>query len=279
MSRSNDHFSDQPQRLIDTVPARTARVRRRSIGAALAFGAIALVIAIGAAGTGPVATDDARPAVAQAPTTTPPSPATTRPAPPTAAPATTTPAPPTSAPAPAPSTASIGQAFKVDTGHSGAVFRIKHMDIAYFWGRFDTITGTVTADAQSPSFDVTIDANSVNTGNQRRDDHLRSPDFFNVKEFPTITFKSTSSKRAFVEPQPGMYYEVNGDLTMHGVTKPVKALVEWTGTADTPRGRRCGFEAMITVKRSDFGMNHGIDQKALGDEVRIIIGIEGVAGE
>lgn len=275
MSSSISHASDHPQRRTEAAPVRATRVRRRPIVAALAFGAIALVVAVGGAGAGSVARDGAAPTLTQA---TPPSPnpSTTPPAPPAAAPATRTPAPPASAPAPAPSNASIGQAFKVDTGHSGAVFRIKHMDVAFFWGRFDTITGTVTPDAESPSFDVTIDANSVNTGSKGRDDHLRSPDFFNVKEFPSITFKSTSSKRMFMQPQRGMFYEVDGELTMHGVTKPVKAMVEWTGTADTPRGRRCGFEAMFTVKRSDFGMNYGLDQKALGDEVRLFVGIEGV---
>ena len=117
---------------------------------------------------------------------------------------------------------------------------------------------------------VAID--SVDSGNDKLDGHLRSPDFFNSKEFPKMSFKSTGAKKA----ANGMF-EVMGDLTMHGVTKSITAMVEITGQSGM-MGQRGGAEATFTVKRSEFGMTYGIDKGAIGKSVRVIVGMEATTG-
>jgi len=179
-----------------------------------------------------------------------------------------------SAPAAKPAASTAIETFQVDAGHSVTLFRVKHMGAAFFWGRFDSIAGTIRSDSASANglaFDLSIDINSINTASTQRDNHLKAPDFFSAKEFPTMTFKSTSAKKL-----DDNFYEVAGDLTMRGVTKPITARVEWTGTADMGMGRRIGFEAIFTVKRSDFGVSYGVDKGALGDDVRVVAALEGV---
>lgn len=166
------------------------------------------------------------------------------------------------------------ETFKVDPGHSMALFRVMHLGAGAFWGRFDAVSGTITTDsatAEGLSFDISIDVNSVNTASSQRDNHLKSPDFFSAKEFPTMTFKSRSARKL-----DGNVYEVQGDLTIRGVTKPITAKVLWTGTAEMGMGRRCGFEASFTIDRGDFGVNYGIDNGALGREVQVIVALEGL---
>jgi polyisoprenoid-binding protein YceI len=164
--------------------------------------------------------------------------------------------------------------FRIDPVHTTAVFRIKHNDVAYFYGRFNEIAGSIDWDADSPSNSrvaITIKAESIDSGNDRRDDHLRSPDFFNVREFPEIRFTSTT-----IEKTGEKVYAVTGDLTLHGVTKPVTVELRHTGSAER-RGRELvGFESVFTIKRSEFRMRYGIEQGALGDEVRLQFGIEGI---
>jgi len=184
---------------------------------------------------------------------------------------------PSARPAPAPSsvtTVSAKETFKVDSGHSVALFRVLHAGAGMFWGRFDSVTGTITAkdaDPASLSFDITIDVNSVNTANTQRDDHLKSPDFFSAKEFPSMTFKSTGAKSL-----GGNFLEVQGDLTIRGKSKPITAKVEWTGTADGRMGRRSGFEATFTIDRGEFGVNYGMQGNALGRNVQVVVALEGV---
>ena len=162
--------------------------------------------------------------------------------------------------------------YKVDTVHSSVVFRIKHANASYFWGRINDPAGSFTLDEADPgksSFTVELQAAKVDTANERRDNHLRSPDFFNAKQYPNITFKSTSVKK--LEENK---LEVTGDLTLHGQTKPVTAVVELVGKGEFPKGTtRAGVEATINVKMSDFGIK-GMPG-ALGDDVRIVAGLEG----
>jgi polyisoprenoid-binding protein YceI len=177
----------------------------------------------------------------------------------------------------APATSAGAEVFSVDDVHSTALFRVHHLGAGQFWGRFNDISGTFTVNGGKPegvTFDVTIKTESVDTGTEKLDQHLRSPDFFNAKEFPNLTFKSTSVKAG---PKPG-WLEVAGDLSMHGVTKPVTAMMEWTGTNDGPMGRRAGYEATFSIRRSDWGISYGVDKGAIGDEVRIVVGLEGTAG-
>src|SRR5438045_581123 len=108
--------------------------------------------------------------------------------------------------------------YAVDGMHAGVSFKISHLGLSWTYGRFNEMSGDFTLDPADPSkssFNLSIQVNSVDTNNKKRDDHLKSPDFFNVKQFPAITFKSTSVKPV----KDG--YQVTGDLTLHGVTKPV----------------------------------------------------------
>ena len=174
--------------------------------------------------------------------------------------------------APGPQAASDARVWKVDDVHSMAMFRVQHNGAGMFWGRFDDVDGTVTTTGSGPdalAFDITIDANSVSSGNEKLNAHLKTPDFFSVKEFPVMTFKSTSSKRG----SDGMW-DVSGDLTMHGVTKPITAKVEVTGMSKSRGGDVAGFEATFTVDRSQFGMNYGVDKGGIGKDVRVIVGLE-----
>jgi polyisoprenoid-binding protein YceI len=161
--------------------------------------------------------------------------------------------------------------YKVDPVHSSVIFRIKHANVSFFYGRFNDKQGTVTVDESDPSkdsFDISIKTESFDSNNPARDKHVKSADFFSAQEFPTIHFKSTS-----VKPVGDNKLEVTGDLTLHGTTKPITVTMDRIGTADVPRmGRRTGFETTFTIKRSDYGMNKMLD--VLGDEVTLMVGIE-----
>lgn len=169
-----------------------------------------------------------------------------------------------------PALAWAADTYKVDAIHSSIVFKVKHMNASYSWGRFNDIAGTFAMDGTTPTaFDFTVKAASIDTANEKRDGHLKGPDFFNVRQFPTITFKSKDVKKA------GNLYDVTGDLTLHGVTKPVTAKVEVTGSGRGPTGGAiAGFEATLDIKRSEFGMSYGVPN-AVGDDVRIIVSVEG----
>lgn len=164
--------------------------------------------------------------------------------------------------------------WKVDSGHSSVVFRIKHV-VAPFWGRFDKVSGTVQWDAAKPetaSVELTVDVGSVNTNDGKRDDHLRGPDFFSAKEFPTMTFKSTK-----VTKKGDGKLEATGDLTLHGVTKSITVPIEVTGEGESPfKDTRAGFEATFEIKRGDYGVKGYIP--TISDEVRIVVALECVKG-
>ncbi|MCA9250732.1 MAG: YceI family protein, partial [Phycisphaerales bacterium] len=127
---------------------------------------------------------------------------------------------------------------------------------------------TLADNPADSSFDVVIKTESVDTNNKKRDGHLKSPDFFNAREFPTISFKSTK-----VEKGEKDTLKVTGDLTCHGVTKSITIDVVQTGAASGPQGESKGIEAIFTIKRSEFGMEYGLE--ALGDDVRVIVALEG----
>ncbi len=164
------------------------------------------------------------------------------------------------------------QAFNVDSVHSSAVFRIRHFDVSYFYGRFNRVTGKVEFDAEDPansSFLIEIKANSVDTNSGQRDRHLKTTDFFNASEFRTISFKSTRFSSS-----GDKRLSVSGDLTLHGVTRPVSLSIDYVGPKDARGKSLMGFETTFTIKRSDFGMSYGIEQKALGDEVKLFVSLE-----
>jgi polyisoprenoid-binding protein YceI len=162
--------------------------------------------------------------------------------------------------------------YALDPMHSSVSFKIPHLGLTLVHGRFNKFTGGFTIDPDDPAkcaFEMNIKADSIDTNNQKRDEHLRSGDFFNVQQFPAITFKSTSVKAT----DGG--YEVKGDLTMHGVTKPVTFALKGGKTAEFPKGvKRTGFTADLTLKCTDFEVGKPELAAALGD-VEISIGLEG----
>ncbi len=179
-----------------------------------------------------------------------------------------------SAPASQPSQPPVAESWTIDNGHSSVLFRIHHAKSGMFYGRFNKIAGSLTIDPAKPeasSIKFEIDAASVDTNDDKRDEHLRSPDFFSVKEFPSVRFASTSVKKT----ASGL--EVTGDLEMHGKKKSVTAEVAHTGTGEF-MGMRTGYEATLTIKRSEFGMTGYIDNGALSDEVKLIVSLEAVKG-
>jgi polyisoprenoid-binding protein YceI len=161
--------------------------------------------------------------------------------------------------------------YAVDPAHSAAVFRVSHVGLSWTYGRFKTVSGTFAVDPRTPAaarFELSAAVDSVDTDNAQRDQHLKSPDFFNAKQFPAITFKSAGAK-----PVDGGY-EVAGQLTLHGVTKPLTIVVKGGRTAEFPRGvQRTGFSGEFTIKRSDFGMDKMT--QAVGDEIHVQMSFEG----
>ena len=124
------------------------------------------------------------------------------------------------------------------------------------------------ADPAAASFTIDVKTANVDTGNEGRNRHLRSADFFNADQFPVCTFKSTSVKPS------GEAFELTGDLTINGQTKPIKTKLEKTGEGKNPRGGNAiiGFETVFTVKRSDFGVTYMPD--GVGDEVKLFVSLE-----
>jgi polyisoprenoid-binding protein YceI len=167
------------------------------------------------------------------------------------------------------------EVYKIDPAHSYMVFRVKHMDLAWAYGRFNEFSGTLNLDEANPAactVNMEVKTASIDTGIQKRDDHLRTPDFLDIKQFPTMTFQSTAVKKTG-EGQ----FEVTGNLMFRGQTKVVTAKFEKTGAGKDREGKPVvGFEGTFQVKRSDFGQK--VDPKMLGDEVRVTLSIEAVKG-
>lgn len=167
---------------------------------------------------------------------------------------------------------SFGDTYTVDNVHSSAVFRAKHANLGHVWGRFDEVSGSMTLDQADPSkdsFSVTINVESVNTNQPKRDAHLKSPDFFNSKQYSTIVFKSASVAKG----DKGQLL-VTGSLQMHGVSKTITVPVEVIGFGQFPPGMsRAGVEAEFTVNTKEFeikGVPGGV-----GEEIKVIIALEG----
>lgn len=173
----------------------------------------------------------------------------------------------------APAPAAEPLEFTLDPVHCMVNFRIHHAGAGMFWGRFNEVTGTFTTSEDgslAPTMSVTVDVDSVDTGTEKLDRTLMGPNFFDSREFPTITFKSTSAT-----PAEDGGWMITGTMSMLGVEREVTARVELTGIKGNPVIKKAGYEATLTIKRSDYGMDWGVKNGALGDEVRLIIGLEG----
>ncbi|MHC4945455.1 MAG: YceI family protein [Planctomycetota bacterium] len=179
-------------------------------------------------------------------------------------------------PAPLPPQEGGSQVFQVDAMHSSVLFRVKHLNVSNFYGRFNQIKGSFRVDNEDPSksfIEIEVPTDSVDSNSADRDRHLKSQDFFSAKEFPSITFKSKK-----IEKTGDDVYRVEGDLTFRGKTKALRFEAQHTGTGKVNDrfGLRSGYEAMIDIKRSDFGDEYGVKGNVLGDDVRLIVSIEGV---
>lgn len=173
--------------------------------------------------------------------------------------------------APSAVSSAVNGRYSIDSTHSAVLFRIKHMDVSWSYGRFADYSGdfTLDEDLAKCQVNIEIDAASVDTFDTKRDEHVKGPDFFSVKEFPKVTFKSTKVE------QDGEQYKVHGDLSFHGETKPVVLEMTKVGAGDTRMGRRAGFLGSLTLLRRDFGMDT-YPNEALSNEVHLTLAIEGV---
>jgi polyisoprenoid-binding protein YceI len=169
------------------------------------------------------------------------------------------------------SLARAADAYQADPVHSSLVFRVKHMNTSYIWGRFDKLSGAFVLNEQDPAssqFDFQVETASVDTGNPMRDKHLQSPDFFNAVQYKTIAFKSKS----VTSSGPGTF-EVTGDLTLHGVTKPLTVKITKTGEGKNQMGKPIvGIDSSFAIRQSDFGMTKMVGP--VSDDVWINVSIE-----
>ena len=171
--------------------------------------------------------------------------------------------------------------YNIDKAHSEVTFQVRHL-LTKVRGRFSDFAGTIQYDEARPENSVvefTIQATSIDTSEKDRDTHLRSADFFEVEKFQTLTFQSHSIARKGTNQ-----FNLTGDLTMHGVTRPVSLDVEFLGKAKDPWGNeRIAFEAETTVNRKDYGLHWNAALETggflVGDEVKISLSIQAVPGK
>ncbi|RIK45087.1 MAG: polyisoprenoid-binding protein [Chloroflexi bacterium] len=167
--------------------------------------------------------------------------------------------------------------WQIDTSHSHVQFAVRHMMISRVRGEFEKFSGTVNLDEANPAasnVEVQIDANSINTRDEQRDTHLRSPDFLNTDQHPYLTFKSTR-----VEQVDSHHANLHGDLTIRDVTRPVTLDVEYQGRSKSPWGTESyGFNASTKINRKDWGLEWNVALETggvlVGDEVTIDIELE-----
>ena len=167
--------------------------------------------------------------------------------------------------------------WSIDPAHSSVEFGVRHLMITTVRGRFTDVKGTVTLDERDPSAGsvaVEIAAASIDTREPQRDTHLRSADFFDVEKFPALTFRSTQIERGAADR-----FTVAGDLTIHGVTRPVTLDVQAEGESKDPwGGQRAGFTATTKIKRSEFGLtwNQLLETGglAVSDDVKITLDVQ-----
>ncbi|MBO0778602.1 MAG: YceI family protein [Ktedonobacteraceae bacterium] len=169
--------------------------------------------------------------------------------------------------------------WTVDAVHSQATFSVKHMMVSTVKGQFKVLSGSLNIDEQNPAnswVQAEVDAASIDTRDENRDNHLRSADFFDAASYPKITFKSTK-----VEPNGNGEYKVSGELSMHGVTKPAVFEVEYAGQSKDPWGnQRAGLSARTKVSRKEWGLtwNQVLETGgfAVSDDVKIEIDLSAI---
>jgi polyisoprenoid-binding protein YceI len=169
--------------------------------------------------------------------------------------------------------------WTVDQSHSLAEFSVRHMMVSTTRGQFETIEGALQideTDLTNSSVNVTIDVSSITTRDAKRDEHLRSADFFDAANFPAMTFTSTR-----IEKKSDEDYLVHGDLTIRGVTRPVTLKAEFNGFGTSPWGQTvAGFSADTEISRKDFGLEWNVALETggvlVGDKVKIHLEVEAI---
>jgi polyisoprenoid-binding protein YceI len=173
--------------------------------------------------------------------------------------------------------AQAADTFTIDPTHTSIVFSVGHAGLSYTYGFFRTAAGNYIIDKTNPAnsqFQLVIQAESLDTNNAKRDDHLRGPDFFNTRQFPQIKFVSTACNT--MNTPEGVVFQLTGDLTMHGVTRQVKVPLRMLAEGLGPyKDRRTGFFCQLDLKRSEFGMDKLLEDNLVGDAVSITISFEG----
>ena len=165
------------------------------------------------------------------------------------------------------------ETFQVNPIESFVLFKVNRLGIAYVYGRFTGgVSGTITNDPAAPDkskVDLEVKTDTLDTGYAQRDKDIKSPDFLNAKQFPLITFKSTS-----VQKVNDQQYTVTGDLTFHGVTKPLTVQANVGGQGKSPKGESLiGAEVHFALKRSEYGVNYGMP--GIGDDVELTVAVTG----
>ena len=167
--------------------------------------------------------------------------------------------------------AAVAAEYTIDPAHSFVEFRAVHLGYSWLYGRFNVVTGEFSHDAANPAANrikVDVDATTVDTRHAERDKHLRGEDFLEVAKFPKASFKSTKYEGT---AESG---KLHGELTVHGVTRPIVIEIEKMGEGDDPwGGYRAGFMGKYTLTRSDFGINYNLGPKST--TVELTLGIEG----
>lgn len=165
--------------------------------------------------------------------------------------------------------------YSIDDDHSFALFKVQHMGAGFVHGRFDAVAGEISFDEANPAaskVSVTVKADSISTGVPKMEGHLKSPEILDAVQFPTLTFVSKSWAKA-----ADGSYDVSGDLTIHGVTKPVTVKAVHTGKGTNPWTKKelVGFETSFDIKRADYGVTYG--PGAIGETIRITFALEAIA--
>jgi polyisoprenoid-binding protein YceI len=172
--------------------------------------------------------------------------------------------------------------YTIDSAHSSVTLKVRHLAISSVPGRFGDVSGRFSFDPakiEASKAEATIAASSINTMDAKRDDHVKSPDFLDVPKYPSITFKTNK-----VDKVSDAAFKAHGDLTIHGVTKPVTLDVTYGGAAKDPWGKeRVAFEAKTLINRKDFGLTWSKTLETgglvVGDDVQITLEIEGVKAQ
>lgn len=172
------------------------------------------------------------------------------------------------------SATTFAQTWSLDKAHSKVGFNITHLMISTVDGSFKNVDAKITSSKEDFSdavIELTADVASIDTDNEKRDEHLKGPDYFDAAKFATLTFKSKSFKKVGDKK-----YKLAGDLTLHGVTKPVELDVVFGGVIDHPYTKKkvAGFKVTGVIKRSDFGISPGTPSSMLSDEVTLAAATE-----